>query len=102
MKLDSVHGLGLIEDQSDLLFAFLGSAPARAAAAKNRLDGEVGIFGSDFNGRYLCQIDPAFVRSRPIYARMCAHNSLTHISIISLGSGKKRFTVALTLPVPSG
>ena len=83
MQLYAVHGQRMIEDKPDLLFAFLGSAPARTAASKNGLDGEVGIFGSDFNGGYLGQIDPAFLRSRPIGARICAYNPLTHISIIS-------------------
>jgi len=84
VQLYAMHRDGLIEDQADLLLAFLRRSPPWAAGSvKDGLDGKAGILGADFDGRNLSQIHPARAGSGFGSRATRTNNSLSHFSIVS-------------------
>jgi hypothetical protein len=84
MKLYSMHCQSLIEDQADLLLAFLRGAPARTCiGAEDGFDRKPGILGRYFDGRYLAEIHPARASGGPGSRMVRSDNSLSHVPILS-------------------
>jgi len=84
MKLYSMYCDGLVEDEADLLFAFLSRSPAwTAVGIKDGFDGKAGILGRNFDGCDLSQIHPARTRPRLGSHPARSNNSLSHLLILS-------------------
>jgi hypothetical protein len=83
MQLNAADRQRLIEDDPDLLYAFLRSAPSWAILrAENRLDREVGFFRCHFDRGNLLEIKPTLSSLRPSTHPTLTHYSLPHASIV--------------------